>query len=81
MTFATIDAAAIAAQRRSPCGTPRCTIGISGTRNASTSTTSGSGDQGEDGPLHRAQRGLMDVDAIDLSGVGGGDTPGNRVHG
>jgi hypothetical protein len=36
------------------------------------------GDQGEDGPLHRAQRGLVDVDAIDLSGVGRGDPPGDR---
>jgi len=35
--------AAIAEQRRSPCTTPRCAIGRSGTRNASTSTMSGSG--------------------------------------
>ena len=43
VTLATIDAAAIAEQRRSPCSTPRCAIGRSGMRNASTSTMSGSG--------------------------------------
>ena len=43
VTFAMIDAAAIAEHRRSPWGTPRCAIGRSGTRNASTSTMSGSG--------------------------------------
>src|SRR5262249_45799046 len=37
------DAAAIAAQRRSPCSTPRWAMGISGIRNASTRTTSGRG--------------------------------------
>ena len=40
---------------------------------------SGSGDERQDRALHRAQRRLMDVDVIDLGGIGGGDGPGDRV--
>ena len=43
VTLATIDAAAIAVHRASPCITARCAISRSGMRNASTSTKSGSG--------------------------------------
>ena len=58
--------------RRSPCiarrrcSTARCAINRSGMRKASTSTKSGQRRQPEHGPLHRPQRRLMDVDAIDL---------------
>ena len=41
---------------------------------------SGSGDERQDGALHRAQRRLVDVDVIDLGGIGGGDRPGDRVR-
>ena len=48
VTFATIEAAAIAVHRASPCMTARCAIIRSGTRNASTSTKLGGGNPPRD---------------------------------
>src|SRR6266571_3035936 len=58
-----MEAAAIAEHRRSPCSTPRCAIGNSGIRNASTSTMSGGGD----GPRHRIAHDAL-VDPLALRG-------------
>ena len=40
---------------------------------------SGSGDERQHRAPHRRQRRLVDVDVIDLAGIGGGHRPGDRV--
>ena len=75
VTFATIDAAAIAVHRASPWTTARCGHQQVGDAERVDEHEIGERDERENRALHRAQRRLVDVDGVDFLAVRRAATP------